>query len=82
MIKHVVKRIRRKLTKGYRRLSFKNLFKKAVFLQDPNLVQQLGMTPNRGLNYMVWRNCWPPNTHYQICKTNFVVLSSRLTIFA
>eukprot|EP00826_Nyctotherus_ovalis_P063599 TRINITY_DN932_c0_g6_i1.p2 TRINITY_DN932_c0_g6~~TRINITY_DN932_c0_g6_i1.p2 ORF type:complete len:102 (+),score=8.97 TRINITY_DN932_c0_g6_i1:85-390(+) len=60
--------------KGFRRVGFKQLFKQAVFTLEPNLVEMLGQTPNKGLHYKVWRHCWPENIHYLITKTDFDVL--------
>ena len=62
-----------KKPKELRRVSFFPMLKQSIFLNDLNLVQMLARTPNRGLNYKVWRHCWPQNIHYLITKTEFNV---------
>lgn len=63
----------RRRPKGFKRVSFLTLFKASVFHRDPNLIDMLFRTPNRGVNYKVWRHTWPENMHYLIVKTDFHV---------
>ena len=64
-----LKKIRR-----VRIITYKKIFKEIVFMKNPNLVQLLGKTPNKGIDYLAWRPTWPPNIHYQISKTQFFVI--------